>query len=116
MGYADNFKKGQEIFIDGKLHRGPTSKPTLAAPVFHPWWQFTQYRRKEESTPEAPTPDPVPSPVAADTKRRRRESSNYVTGTGGVSSSPGTMQTTHLNLFKIKMNSSTSYRTWIGLN
>ena len=26
------------------------------------------------------------------------------------------MQTTHLNSFKIKMNSSTSYRTWIGFN
>jgi ArsR family transcriptional regulator len=26
------------------------------------------------------------------------------------------MQTTHLNHFKIKMNSSTSYRTWIGFN
>jgi hypothetical protein len=26
------------------------------------------------------------------------------------------MQTTHLNSFKIKMNSSTSYPTWIGFN
>ena len=39
-----------------------------------------------------------------------------MTGTGGVSTTPGTMQTTHLNHFKIKMNSSTSYRTWIGFN
>ena len=39
-----------------------------------------------------------------------------MTGTGGVSTTPGTMQTTHLNSFKIKMNSSTSYRTWIGFN
>ena len=35
-------------------------------------WQFTQYRRKEESTPEAPTPAPAPSSVATDTKKAKK--------------------------------------------
>ena len=35
-------------------------------------WQFTQYRRQEESAPEALAPAPVPSPVAADTKKAKK--------------------------------------------
>ena len=78
---AENFgnlvKKGQEIFVDGKLRMDEwtdkqtnTRRTRLYLLVEN--WQFTQYRRKEESTPEAPTPAPVPSPVAADTKKAKK--------------------------------------------
>ena len=69
---AENFgnlvKKGQEIFVDGKLRMDEwtdkqtnTRRTRLYLLVEN--WQFTQYRRKEESTPEAPTPAPAPSPI-----------------------------------------------------
>jgi single-strand DNA-binding protein len=62
---AENFgnlvKKGQEIFVDGKLRMDEwtdkqtnTRRTRLYLLVEN--WQFTQYRRKEESIPEAPTP------------------------------------------------------------
>ena len=78
---AENFgnlvKKGQEIFVDGKLRMDEwtdkqtnTRRTRLYLLVEN--WQFTQYRRQEESTPEALTPAPVPSPVAADTKKAKK--------------------------------------------
>ena len=78
---AENFgnlvKKGQEIFVDGKLRMDEwndkqtnTRRTRLYLLVEN--WQFTQYRRKEESTPEALTPSPIPSPVAADTKKAKK--------------------------------------------
>ena len=80
-------------------------------------WQFTQYRRQEESTPEAPAPPPCPLLQPPPTRKRpRREPSNSVTGTGGVTSTPGTMQNHSPQPIQTKMNSSTSYRTWIGFN
>jgi single-strand DNA-binding protein len=79
---AENFgnlvKKGQEIFIDGKLRMDEwTDKQTNTRPtrlyLLVENWQFTQYRRKEESTLEAPTPAPAPSPEATDTKKAKKE-------------------------------------------
>ena len=103
---AENFgnlvKKGQEIFVDGKLRMDEwtdkqtnTRRTRLYLLVEN--WQFTQYRRKEESIPEAPTPPLSPLRWPPTRKRPRREPTNSVTGTGGVSTTPGTMQTTHLN-------------------
>ena len=78
---AENFsklvKKGQELFVEGKLRMDEwTDKQTNARRtrlyLLVENWQFTQYRRQEESTPEALTPAPVPSPVAADTKKAKK--------------------------------------------
>src|SRR5271169_5615919 len=68
---AENFcklvKKGQELCVEGKLRmdewtdkQSNTRRTRLYLLVEN--WQFTQYRRKEESTPEATTPAPAPSP------------------------------------------------------
>jgi len=72
---AENFgnlvKKGQEIFIDGKLRMDEwtdkqtnTRRTRLYLLVEN--WQFTQYRRKEESTPVAPS-----SPAAPEKKAKK---------------------------------------------
>jgi single stranded DNA-binding protein len=103
---AENFgnlaKKGQEIFVDGKLRMDEwtdkhtnTRRTRLYLLVEN--WQFTQYRRKEEALPRLPLPPLPPIQWPPTRKRPRREPSNSVTGTEGVSTTPGTMQTTHLN-------------------
>src|SRR6478736_5001056 len=78
---AENFgklvKKGQELCVDAKLRMDEwTDKQTNARRtrlyLLVENWQFTQYRRQEESTPEAPTSPPGPAPVAADTKKAKR--------------------------------------------
>ena len=74
---AENFaklvKKGQEVYLDGKVRMDEwTDKQTQARRtrlyLLVENWQFTQYRRQEEGTPEAPT---SPAPVAADTKKAK---------------------------------------------
>ena len=74
---AENFaklvKKGQEVYVDGKVRMDEwTDKQTQARGtrlyLLVDNWQFTQYRRQEEGTPEAPT---FPPPVAADTKKAK---------------------------------------------
>ena len=64
---AENFgklvKKGQEIFADGKLRMDEwTDKQTNARRtrlfLLVENWQFTQYKRQEESTPDAIRPSP----------------------------------------------------------
>ena len=74
---AENFaklvKKGQEVYVDGKVRMDEwTDKQTQARRtrlyLLVENWQFTQYRRQEEGTPEAPT---SPAPVAADTKKAK---------------------------------------------
>ena len=78
---AENFgnlvKKGQEIFVDGKLRMDEwtdkqtnTRRTRLYLLVEN--WQFTQYRRKEESTPDAPAPV-APSAPAAPEKKAKKE-------------------------------------------
>ena len=83
---AENFsklvKKGQELFAEGKLRMDEwTDKQTNARRtrlyLLVENWQFTQYRRQEESTPVAP------SAPAALRKRPRREPTNSVTGVEG---------------------------------
>ena len=77
---AENFgnlvKKGQEIFVDGKLRMDEwtdkqtnTRRTRLYLLVEN--WQFTQYRRKEESTPDAPAPDAPSSPAAPEKKAKK---------------------------------------------
>ena len=74
---AENFaklvKKGQEVYVDGKVRmdewtdkQTQTRRTRLYLLVEN--WQFTQYRRQEEGTAEAPT---SPPPVAADTKKAK---------------------------------------------
>ena len=74
---AQNFgnlvKKGQEIFVDGKIRMDEwtdkqtnTRRTRLYLLVEN--WQFTQYRRKEESTPDAPAPVAASSPAAPEKK------------------------------------------------
>src|ERR1700731_5043723 len=77
---AENFaklvKKGQEVYAEGKLRMDEwTDKQTNARRtrlfVLVENWQFTQYKRQEESTPEAPaaaSPSPVPSETKKDKK------------------------------------------------
>jgi single-strand DNA-binding protein len=74
---AENFaklvKKGQEVYLDGKVRMDEwTDKQTQARRtrlyLLVENWQFTQYRRQEEGTPEAPT---SPPPVTADTKKAK---------------------------------------------
>jgi single-strand DNA-binding protein len=77
---AENFgnlvKKGQEIFVDGKLRMDEwtdkqtnTRRTRLYLLVEN--WQFTQYRRKEESTPDAPAPVAPSSPAAPEKKAKK---------------------------------------------
>jgi single-strand DNA-binding protein len=63
---AENFsklvKKGQEVFVEGKLRMDEwTDKQTNARGtrlhLLVENWQFTQYKRQEQSTPEATAPD-----------------------------------------------------------
>jgi single-strand DNA-binding protein len=67
---AENFgnlvKKGQEIFVDGKLRMDEwTDKQTNTR-------RTRLYLLVENCIPEAPTPPPLPSPVAADTKKAKK--------------------------------------------
>jgi single-strand DNA-binding protein len=66
---AENFgklvKKGQELFVDGKLRMDEwTDKQSNARRtrlyLLVDNWQFTQFKRQEESTPDAAT-SPVPT-------------------------------------------------------
>jgi hypothetical protein len=57
-------------WTNGRTNKPNTRRTRLYLLVEN--WQFTQYRRKEESTPEAPIPAPVPSPVAVDTKKAKK--------------------------------------------
>jgi single-strand DNA-binding protein len=76
---AENFgklvKKGQELFVDGKLRMDEwTDKQTNARRtrlyLLVENWQFTQFKRQEEeSTPDAPAP--VAPPVPTDTKKTK---------------------------------------------
>jgi single-strand DNA-binding protein len=72
---AENFgklvKKGQELFVDGKLRMDEwTDKQTNARRtrlyLLVDNWQFTQFKRQEESTPDAAT-----SPVPGDTRKAK---------------------------------------------
>src|SRR5580692_11814015 len=77
---AENFgnlvKKGQEIFIDGKLRMDEwtdkqtnTRRTRLYLLVEN--WQFTQYRRKEESTSEASVSVALSSQAPVDKKAKK---------------------------------------------
>src|SRR5271169_2769881 len=77
---AENFsklvKKGQELFVEGKLRMDEwTDKQTNARRtrlfVLVENWQFTQYKRQEETTPDAPAPSPAPS-APPDTKKAKK--------------------------------------------
>ena len=79
---AENFsklvKKGQELFAEGKLRMDEwTDKQTNARRtrlyLLVENWQFTQYKRQEESTPDAPAPVvAAPSPVPTETKKAKK--------------------------------------------
>ena len=65
---AENFgklvKKGQEVYAEGKLRMDEwTDKQTNARRtrlfLLVENWQFTQYKRQEESTPDAAPPQPT---------------------------------------------------------
>src|SRR5271163_3849776 len=82
---AENFgnlvKKGQEIFVDGKLRMDEwtdkqtnTRRTRLYLLVEN--WQFTQYRRKEESTPDAPTASPAP--LSSGRRHKKGQEGNQV--------------------------------------
>src|SRR5271157_2011886 len=77
---AENFsklvKKGQELFVEGKLRMDEwTDKQTSARRtrlyVLVENWQFTQYRRQEDTTADAPAPSPAPS-APPDTKKAKK--------------------------------------------
>jgi single-strand DNA-binding protein len=77
---AENFgklvKKGQELFVDGKLRMDEwTDKQTNARRtrlyLLVENWQFTQFKRNEESTPDAPAPVGSTPSVPADTKKTK---------------------------------------------
>ena len=77
---AENFsklvKKGQELFVEGKLRMDEwTDKQTNARRtrlfVLVENWQFTQYKRQEETTPDAAAPSPAAS-ATPDTKKPKK--------------------------------------------
>jgi single-strand DNA-binding protein len=77
---AENFgklvKKGQELFLDGKLRMDEwTDKQTNARRtrlyLLVENWQFTQFKRQEESAPDAPAPDAATSTVPADSRKTK---------------------------------------------
>jgi single-strand DNA-binding protein len=77
---AENFgklvKKGQELFVDGKLRMDEWSDKQTNARRTRLYllvenWQFTQFKRQEESTPDAPAPVGTPFSAPADTKRTK---------------------------------------------
>ena len=77
---AENFgklvKKGQELFVDGKLRMDEwTDKQTNARRtrlyLLVENWQFTQFKRQEESTTDAPAPAVATSLVPADTRKTK---------------------------------------------
>src|SRR6202163_173348 len=83
---AENFsklvKKGQELFAEGKLRLDEwTDKQTSARRtrlyLLVENWQFTQYRRQEESTPEAPVPAAAPSPVPTETQKAKKATNSF---------------------------------------
>ena len=77
---AENFgklvKKGQELFVDGKLRMDEWSDKQTNARRTRLYllvenWQFTQFKRQEESTPDAAAPVGATSPAPADTRRTK---------------------------------------------
>jgi len=77
---AENFnklvKKGQELFVEGKLRMDEwTDKQTSARRtrlyVLVENWQFTQYKRQEDTTADAPAPSRAPS-APPDTKKTKK--------------------------------------------
>jgi single-strand DNA-binding protein len=77
---AENFgklvKKGQELFVDGKLRMDEwTDKQTNARRtrlyLLIENWQFTQFKRQDESTPNAPATVGATSSVPADTSKTK---------------------------------------------
>jgi single-strand DNA-binding protein len=77
---AENFsklvKKGQELFVEGKLRMDEwTDRQTNARRtrlfVLVENWQFTQYRRQEDTTADAPAPSPAPA-APPDTKKPKK--------------------------------------------
>ena len=77
---AENFgklvKKGQELFVDGKLRMDEwTDKQTNVRRtrlyLLVENWQFTQFKRQEESTPDGLTPVAATSLVPADTRKTK---------------------------------------------
>ena len=79
---AENFgklvKKGQELFVDGKLRMDEwTDKQTNARRtrlyLLVENWQFTQFKRHEESTPDAPAPVAATSPAACRHEKNQGE-------------------------------------------
>ena len=109
---AENFgnlvKKGQEIFVDGKLRMDEwtdkqtnTRRTRLYLLVEN--WQFTSTGARRRAFPRLPLPRLSPLQWPPTRKRPRREPSNSVTGTGGVPA-PGcwgaTEQKTGLSKFQ----------------
>ena len=79
---AENFgklvKKGQELFVDGKLRMDEWSDKQTNARRTRLYllvenWQFTQFKRNEESTPDAPASVAATSPVPADTRKTKEK-------------------------------------------
>jgi single-strand DNA-binding protein len=77
---AENFgklvKKGQELFVDGKLRMDEwTDKQTNARRtrlyLLIENWQFTQFKRQDESTPNSPATVGATSSVPADTSKTK---------------------------------------------
>ena len=77
---AENFgklvKKDQELFVDGRLRMDEwTDKQTNARRtrlyLLVQNWQFTQFKRHEESTSDAPAPVAATSPVPSDTRNTK---------------------------------------------
>ena len=75
---AENFnklvRKGQELFVEGKLRMDEwTDKQTNARRtrlyVLVENWQFTQYKRQEETTSDAPAPSASATPDTKKTKK-----------------------------------------------
>src|SRR5271170_4751211 len=84
---AENFgklvKKGQELFVDGKLRMDEwTDKQTNARRtrlyLLVENWQFTQFKRQEESTPDAPAPVGTPSPSARRHEKNQGEDKQVI--------------------------------------
>jgi single-strand DNA-binding protein len=77
---AENFgklvKKGQELFLDGKIRMDEWADKQTNARRTRLYllvenWQFTQFKRHEESTPDASAPVAATSPGPADTRKTK---------------------------------------------